>query len=159
MESTGPGGASRRRRGRDRRGRGMRGPAYGLRGSVDLAPHGVPADLSGGEHFDRLALEVMQDLWHTFPDRLGPVELGVEEVPILPERWDPDSVPLSSYVEATPETAARIVLLRRPIEHRAASRHDLAHLVLTVLVDQAAEVLGMAPEDVHPDYHPEDPED
>jgi hypothetical protein len=44
------------------------------------------------------------------------------------------------------------VLFRRPIEHRAESRIDLEALVLTVVVEQLADYLGVPPEDVHPDY-------
>lgn len=116
----------------------------------------MPADRSPGERFDALAVSVMSELWAAWPDRLGPIELGVEEVPVLPDGWTSDDVPLSTYVEATTTSPARIVLLRRPIEHRAETRADLDALVLTVLVDQAAEILGLDPEDVHPGYAAED---
>ena len=46
----------------------------------------------------------------------------------------------------------RLVLFRRPLEHRAETLADLEALVLTVVVEQLAEVLGVPPEDVHPDY-------
>ena len=44
------------------------------------------------------------------------------------------------------------MIFRRPVEHRAAGRDELEALVLTVLVEQLAELLGMAPEDVDPRY-------
>ena len=44
------------------------------------------------------------------------------------------------------------MLFRRPLEHRAETLVDLEALVLTVVVEQLAEVLGVPPEDVHPDY-------
>lgn len=134
-----------KRRSRDRHGRGMRGLALGTK---------VPAQRTAGERFDQIALTVMQDLWQRFPDQLGRVQLGVEEVPLLPENWSPDSVPLASYVEASGTDPARLVLLRRPIEHRAEEPGDLEALVLTVLVEQVAEILGISPEEVHPDYEP-----
>ena len=46
----------------------------------------------------------------------------------------------------------RLVLYRWPIEHRADTRADLEALLLTVVVEQVADYLGLAPEDVHPDY-------
>ena len=38
------------------------------------------------------------------------------------------------------------MLFRRPIEHRAESRADLEALLLTVVVEQVAELLGIDPE-------------
>jgi hypothetical protein len=126
----------------------MRGPAFIARPGKPR----VPAHRTAGERFDALALGVMQELWERFPDELGDVQLGVEEVPLLPAGWSEDTVPLASFVPATARTPARLVLLRRPIEHRAQDRAELEALLLTVLVEQVAEVLGCAPEDVHPDY-------
>jgi hypothetical protein len=141
------------RRTRDRHGRGLRGPAFGPpTRPTDPAPAGVPAQRSASDRFDALAVAVMEELWERFPEELGGIQLGVEEVPLLPDTWDTDTVPLASYVAPTPGRPGRVVLLRRPIEHRAESRVDLEALVLTVLVEQVAEVLGLPPEDVHPDY-------
>ena len=50
---------------------------------------------------------------------------------------------------------SRLVLFRRPLEHRAADRGDLEAMVLTVVVEQVAELLGISPSDVDPRY-PED---
>lgn len=133
---------------RDRRGRGMRGSPFG---TLPGRPK-VPAHRTAGERFDAIALGVMQEIWERFPDQLSRVELGVEEVPLLPPGWDGDTVPLASFVPATGTTPARLVLLRRPIEHRAQDRAELESLLLTVMVEQVAEVLGLPPEEVHPDY-------
>ena len=135
----------------------MRGPAFAPATSPgELAPGGVPAGRRAGQRFDRVAMAVMADLWKRWPDQLGGVQLGVEEVPLIPDHWAEDSVPLSSYVEATPTEPARLVLLRRPIEHRAESLADQDALVLAVLVEQVAEILGIPPEKVHPGYDEED---
>jgi hypothetical protein len=131
----------------------MRGPA--LRPGP-LAPHGVPAQLTGRERFDAVALATMRDLAARWPVELGSTELAVEEVPLLPDHWTAETVPLASYVPATAQSPARVVLFRRPIEHRVETRADLEALVLTVLVEQVAEVLGIAPEEVHPGYEDED---
>jgi predicted Zn-dependent protease with MMP-like domain len=48
------------------------------------------------------------------------------------------------------------VIFRRPIEHRCETRDDLEAMVLTVLVEQVAELLGMDPEDVDPRYSRDD---
>jgi predicted Zn-dependent protease with MMP-like domain len=63
-------------------------------------------------------------------------------------------VPLASFVPGTQSTPPRLVLFRRPIEHRAENRADLDALVLTVVVEQLADYLGVPAEDVHPDYEP-----
>jgi predicted Zn-dependent protease with MMP-like domain len=141
------------RRTRDRHGRGLRGPAFGPPTRPnDPAATGVPAQRTAGERFDALALAAMQEIELRWPVQLATTELAVEEVPLLPDHWTAETVPLSTYVAATDRSPARLVLFRRPIEHRAESRTDLEALVLTVLVEQVAEVLGLPPEDVHPDY-------
>lgn len=102
-----------------------------------------------------MALVAMRDLQARWPGELATTELAVEEVPLLPDHWAAETIPLTSYVAATAKTPARMVLFRRPIEHRAETRTDLEVLVLTVLVEQVAEVLGVAPEEIHPDYEDE----
>ena len=135
---------------RDRRDRGMRGPAYG-----EGAPAGrVPAHRTGRERFDQIALDVMNDVESRWTEELAPVELAVEEIPVLPHTWVAARVPLASLVPGTAVTPPRLVLFRRPLEHRAESRADLEALVLTVVVEQLADYLGVPAEDVHPDYEP-----
>jgi hypothetical protein len=128
----------------------MRGPAFLADG-----PHGrVPAHRTGRELFDQVAIEVMSDVESHWTEELGPVELAVEDIPVLPRTWVAPRVPLASMVPATSSTPPRLVLYRRPIEHRADSRADLEALVLTVVVEQVADYLGVPAEDVHPDYEP-----
>jgi len=131
----------------------MRGPAFR---SSSLAPSGVPARRRPYERFDLIALSVMQELWDRFPQALADIELGVEEVPLIPEGWGPEAVPLSSFSKAQGGKPARVILLRRPIERRAKSREDLEDLLFTVLVEQVAEILGLDPEEVHPHYSDRD---
>lgn len=127
----------------------MRGPA--LRPGP-WAPDGVPALRTRRERFDGLALATMRDLEGRWPVELAETELAVEEVPMLPDHWAAETVPLASYAPATAQAPARVVLFRQPIEHRAETSTDLEALVLTVLVEQVAEILGLPPEDVHPGY-------
>lgn len=143
----------RARRQRDRHGRGMRGPA--LRPST-LAPGGVPAARTRAERFDETALRVMRAVVQRWTAELGHVDLAVEEVPVLPPGWSDASVPLASYVGATVTSAPRLVLFRRPLEHRADGPAELEVLLLTVVAEQLAEVLGIPAEDVHPGYEGED---
>ena len=48
------------------------------------------------------------------------------------------------------------MLFRRPIEHRCETRAELEALVLTVVVEQVAELLGIDAEEVDPRYDPGD---
>jgi hypothetical protein len=99
-------------------------------------------------------VEVMSDVESRWTDELAPVELAVEDIPVLPPTWVAPRVPLASLVPATQSSPPRLVLFRRPIEHRAESRADLEALLLTVVVEQLADYLGVPAEDVHPDYEP-----
>jgi predicted Zn-dependent protease with MMP-like domain len=146
--STGSAGA--RRRTRDRRGRGMRGP-----GVLPRRP-GQPELRTARERFDQLVLDVVTEIDERWQDRLGLVEYAVEEAPLIPDDWATDTVPLSSLVRGAGANPTRLVLFRRPIEHRAESRDDLEALVLTVVVEQVAELLGIDVEQVDPRYRGED---
>lgn len=97
----------------------------------------------------------MRSVVQPWAAQLGAVELGVEEVPLVPASWQDSSVPLSAFATAADQTPARMVLYRRPLEHRAESAADLETLLLTVVVEQIAEVLGIPAEQVHPGYEPE----
>lgn len=135
----------------------MRGPAVappGSGGTYAALRH--PLQRTAGERFDAIAVSFMRELWRRWPEELGEVELGVEEVPLLPDTWHGDSVPLSTYVAAHGHTPARLVLLRRPIEHRTEHSAELRTVILTVLIDQVAEILGIDPDDVHPGYESTD---
>lgn len=125
---------------RDRRGRGMRGP-----GVLPRVP-GRPQLPTNGERFDALVLGLVEELEERWGERLGLVEYAVEDAPQIPDQWAPETVPLSSLVRGSRGEPTRIVLFRRPIEHRCETRTDLQALVLTVLVEQVAELLGVEPE-------------
>ena len=134
---------------RDRRGRGMRGPAV-LNGP--LTPDGAPRTRSNRDRFDAFVLEVVGALEKRWADELGLVEFAVEETPVLPEDWAAATVPLSSVVRGKGDQPTRLVLFRRPIEMRAETAADLGGLILTVLVEQVSELLGRRPEEIDPRY-------
>jgi len=143
-------GRVRRGRIRDRRGRGMRGPA-----ALPARYGGVrtlPPELSRRERFDDLVLSVVTEVEARWEQQLGLVEYAVEDTPMLPDDWDADTVPLSSLVRGSGANPTRLVLFRKPIEHRSSGREELEALVLTVVVEQVAELLGIDAEDVDPRY-------
>jgi len=104
------------------------------------------------ERFDRIALDVVSAIERRWADRLGLLEYAVEDVPDLPPDWHGDGVPLATTVAGRAGTPTRIVLFRRPIEHRAETLADLHAAVLTVVVDQVADLLGLPAEDIDPRY-------
>lgn len=143
------------RRRRDRRGRGLRGPAV-LPLTWPSTEHRPPRPRSRREVFDRIMLDVVTDIDERWSEHLGLVEYAVEDTPQLPDDWDSGRVPLSSLVRGSGTTPTRLVVFRRPLEHRAADRADLEAIILTVVVEQVAELLGIEPSAVDPRYPAED---
>ncbi|RKN37417.1 metallopeptidase family protein [Streptomyces hoynatensis] len=143
--ASGPAG---RHRHRDRHGRGMRGP---------VAPPQVPLAVSRADTFGSLVHDSAERLRRRLPQLAG-VDFGVQEVPPLPREGEgrgldgPDAVPLGGVFRARPGRPARIVVYRRPVELRSRDRDECAQLVHEVVVEQAAELLGLAPESVDPKY-------
>ncbi|MEU5421544.1 metallopeptidase family protein [Streptomyces sp. NPDC020667] len=152
-----PSPAGPRPRHRDRHGRGMRGP---------IAPPQVPLSVSRGEAFVDLVHDSAERLERLWP-QLSAVDFVVREVPVTPRdgrgtmsdaegldafEFDGETVPLGRYVAAHGDTPDRIVIYRRPVEIRTKSRDERALLVHEVVVEQVAELLGLAPESVDPRY-------
>ncbi|MDN5745193.1 MAG: metallopeptidase family protein [Nocardioidaceae bacterium] len=108
------------------------------------------------EIFDRIVLDIVTDIEMRWSTHLGLVEYAVEDTPQLPDDWDPGRVPLSSLIRGSGTRPSRLVVFRRPIELRAAGRTDVEAMVLTVVAEQMAELLGIEPSKVDPRY-PEDP--
>ncbi len=130
----------------------MRGPAV-LAGP--LSPRGVPSARTPREVFDTIVLGVVRRLEERWHDQLGLIEFAVEETPIVPDNWAEDTVPLASLVRGAGTRPTRLVLFRKPIELRCETRTDLHAMVLTVLVEQVSELLGLPPEEIDPGYEPE----
>jgi predicted Zn-dependent protease with MMP-like domain len=124
----------------------MRGPA------VLPSQPGKPELRTARERFDDLALGIVTDIDERWQDRLGLVEYAVEDAPQIPDDWDSGTVPLSSLIRGTGATPTRLVLFRRPIEHRCDNRAELEAMVLTLVVEQVAELLGIDAEQVDPRY-------
>jgi predicted Zn-dependent protease with MMP-like domain len=128
----------------------MRGP-----GVLPRRP-GKPELPTSRERFDELVLDVVSSVDRRWQDELGLVEYAVEDTPQLPDDWESGTVPLSSLIRGSGATPTRLVLFRRPIEHRCENRADLQALVLTIVVEQVAELLGIDAEQVDPRYRGKD---
>ncbi|RLV67079.1 DUF1025 domain containing protein [Streptomyces sp. CBMAI 2042] len=107
----------------------------------------MPLSASRGEVFRDLVQDSVERLERRWP-QLAEVDFVVLDVPSDLE----DSVPLGSAVSAAKGRPAQIVVYRRPIEIRTKSRDERSLLVHEVVVEQVAELLGLAPESVDPRY-------
>jgi len=118
----------------------MRGP---------LGPDSIPIVRSRSTQFDELVLDAVDRLQPRWSAELAEVEFGVEDIP-------PDlragTISLGAVEPAQPPQPPRIVVYRRPVEGRAADRQLLRLLLNDVVVEQVAELLGLDPQDVDPDY-------
>ncbi len=130
-----------------------------------LAPPHTPLYRSRAERFDDLVLQAVSQLEPRWEAELSGIEFAVEEIPAAEVPDDePDPVPLArldpgSADSADPEhppAPARIVLYRRPLMARADSEEELGELVLDVVVEEFARLMGVDPEAVDPGYPAED---
>lgn len=113
----------------------------------------MPLARSRAEQFDLLVLEAVEALEESWADQLAHVELTIEDVPSVPLHPPPGwTVPLGQAVPAGPDRPARIVVYRRPVQARAGERAELTDLVADVVTEQLADLLGLSPEQVDPDY-------
>lgn len=116
----------------------MRGP---------LAWPAVPAMRARRDRFDEMVLDAAETVEHRVGRPLG-IELAVEDVPPSdPAPWE-HGIPLGRLFPAERDLSPRLVLYRRPIEHRASDEAELAALVGEVVTEQVARMLGRNPEDL-----------
>ncbi|GAA1923731.1 metallopeptidase family protein [Streptomyces sodiiphilus] len=120
-----------------------------------MAPPQVPLAVSRADTFDALVHDSADRLRRRLP-QLADVRFRVMEVPQLPAPGGPEpvpeGVPLGGLVRGRAGSPAQIIVYRRPVELRSRDRDERAHLVHEVVVEQAAELLGLAPESVDPRY-------
>lgn len=130
-----------------------------------MTPAGSPLYRTRAERFDDLVLQAVAQLEPRWEAELSGVEFAVEEVPAadLPED-EPEPVPLARLDPgsadptdpAHPAKPARIVLYRRPLLARADGEEELSELVLDVVIEEFARLLGVDPQSVDPGYPDED---
>ena len=135
---------------RDRHGRGLRGPlvlpnALGARRAAPLRPATRVA------FFDDAVDAAVDRVARQCPEALAGISVGVEDVPHFDPAWAHGRVPLASAVEASGARPAQVVVYRRPLEHRAASRQGLRILVYRTVVEQLSALTGRSVEEIDPD--------
>ncbi|WOP18715.1 metallopeptidase family protein [Raineyella sp. LH-20] len=139
-----------RSRRRDRHGRGIRGP-LALPNPWTGRPVRAPQAPDDREFFATALAEAIAAIAANHPRVLDGISVGMEDVPDLPASWAHDSVPLAAAVESPDGRAAEVVLYRRPLQLRAASREGLRILVRRTLVEQLAVVTGLTPDEIDPE--------
>ena len=125
-----------------------------------LSPGSVPSHRTPREQFDVLVEDVLAALEKHFLAEPDPIDVVVEEAPLLPPEWS-DDVPTSTAVRM--DGGARIVLYRLPISQRCADAPGggagpwaakdsrvLEDAVWQVLLDRLAEVWQVSPDDIDP---------
>ncbi|MDO5681964.1 MAG: metallopeptidase family protein [Propionibacteriaceae bacterium] len=134
---------------RDRHGRGLRGPL------AMPHEHGPMARLRRTRSRDAFFTECVSAsaarITKQCPEALRGVQVGVEEVPHLSVAWSGNHVPLAAAIEAGVDHPARVVVYRRPLEHRAASRRGLRILVHRTIVEQLSALTGLSQETIDPE--------
>lgn len=127
----------------------MRGPiAWPNRWTGEPAPVRRPPH--GSELFDVAVSGAVARVRRHAPDAVGRVTIGIEDVPPSEAGWAINRVPLAAAIEATSEHGPRIVLYRRPLEHRAMSSRGLRILVHRTLVEQLSALTGRSVSDLDP---------
>jgi Zincin-like metallopeptidase len=85
------------------------------------------------------------------PDALVGVTFGVEDVPYLNTAWSGDQVPLAAAIDGDADHLSQVVVYRRPLEHRAASRRGLRILVYRTVVEQLSALTGRSVSEIDPE--------
>lgn len=134
-----------RQRRRNRHGRGLRG---------DLLPETLPASRTRTERFDDWVMESADRLQRIWGDRIDALQFMVQEIPEGLEKLAAEraQVPMGSFTPAAPGRPAVITVYRHPVEMSARGYAPVSEVVHDAVVEQAAELLGMAPEAVDPSY-------
>jgi predicted Zn-dependent protease with MMP-like domain len=130
---------------RNRRGRGMRG---------ELLPPHLPGSRSRSEQFDDWVMESAQRLERLWGERIQDLQIVVQEIPDGLEDMTPETLRglLGSCSPAAPGQPAVITIYRHPVLMAAKSLMPVNELIHDVVVEQTAELMGLAPEAVDPAY-------
>ena len=135
---------------RDRHGRGLRGP-LALTGPM-TSRMARPVSPGSKLEFFRDAVQAAVDrIGRQCPDALVGVSIGIEDVPYLEAAWTGPRVPLAAAIDAVSDRPAQVVVYRRPLEHRAASRRGLRILVYRTIVEQLSALTGRSVSEIDPE--------
>jgi hypothetical protein len=135
---------------RDRHGRGLRGP-LSLPNSLTSHRAHPPHPASKADFFTEAVHDAVDRVGLQCPDALVGITFGIEDVPHFDMAWSGEQVPLAAALEGTANQPSQVVVYRRPLEHRAVSRHGLRILVYRTIVEQLAALTGRSVDEIDPD--------
>ena len=108
---------------------------------------------SNEQFFHSCVTDAVKQIQRACPRALSGVDVGIEDVPTIEARWAPTRVPLAAAVEPTVETNGQVVVYRRPLERRAATRKGPRILVFRTLVEQISGITGIGLDELDPNGH------
>lgn len=135
---------------RDRHERGLRGP-LALANPYTSHPARPSRPATKADFFTQAVEDAVERVARQCPEVLVGVTFGVEDVPYLATAWSGDQVPLAAAVESDADHLSQVVVYRRPLEHRAASRRGLRILVYRTVVEQLSALTGRSVSEIDPD--------
>lgn len=120
----------------------------------ELLPQHLPGSRSRSEQFDEWVMESAQRLERLWGERIQDLQIVVQEIPDDLENMTPETLKdlLGSCSTAAPDRPAVITIYRHPVLMAARGLMPVNELVHDVVVEQTAELMGLAPEAVDPAY-------
>lgn len=129
---------------RNRHGRGMRTPMFGTR---------LPHYRTASGMFDAMVAAQIRRLNSAWSHLTSEVQFAVEDVPpSQPVLWEDNRRVMSQSFPASHGIPKRIVLYRLPLCTHVTSRAELQYAIRDELVQRLAELYGLKPEDIDPDW-------
>lgn len=117
----------------------------------------MPQRLGRADFFTEAVQQAVERIRRHRPEVVEQIRIGIEDVPHLTTAWSGNRVPLAAAIDPTPDRPGQVVVYRRPLEHRAASRRGLRILVHRTIVEQLAALTGRSVDDIDPETG--DPDD
>ncbi|MCH4159159.1 MAG: metallopeptidase family protein [Bifidobacterium minimum] len=129
---------------RNRHGRGIRTPTFGVR---------LPRYRTRSGMFDDMVAAQIRRLHEAWPDLVDAIQFAVEDVPpSSPAPWEDQPDLLSHGFAAGRGIPARIVLYRLPMQTRCRTRMELQWGIRDELVSRLADLTGRRPDEIDPDW-------
>ena len=135
---------------RDRHGRGIRGP-LAMSSPLSRRRARPPHPTNRLDFFHDAVQASVDKIGRQCPEALRGITVGVQDVPQFDLAWSPDRVPLAAALDGTPDRPPQVVVYRRPLEHRAATRRGLRILVYRTIVEQLSALTGRSVDEIDPD--------
>jgi hypothetical protein len=135
---------------RDRHQRGLRGP-LALPNTFSRNPAKPFRSPNKADFFADAVDEAVERIGRHCPDALVGITFGIEDVPYLERAWTGSEVPLAAAISGDADRLSQVVVYRRPLEHRAATRQGLRILVYRTVVEQLAALTGRSVDELDPE--------